>query len=154
MDQEEFRGLAKAIFEHSPAGSDDLMERVHFTNDGVLAIAAESTGKVGFGVASGITVTEDVLTVIHDLNRLMPFGHYWLAPGSDSSNWSLICGFKFQYESISSEHVVEIVVALMKHNGAIVDAVRQKLSDAPHSPYWLQELNSGPQAIVLTGHLG
>lgn len=154
MDEAEFRSTVRAVFAHSPSGSDSILDRVHYTNDGLLAIASESTGKVGFGVAAGLTATPEVLSTVDDLNRLMTFGHYWLAPGADSSNYSLICGFKFQYDAFTTEQVIELVVGLMQHGGVLAQAARRQLGDVPHREYWIEGVSPGAQALALTGHLG
>jgi hypothetical protein len=154
VGQEEFRELIRGVFAHSPAGSGDIADRVFFTRDGVLGIAADSTGKIGFGVASALTPTHSLLSAVDDLNRRMDFGHYWLAPGADENNYSLVCGFKFQYETVSTEHVVEIAVALMRYHGAVIDAARQTLGSAEHEPYWRDDVGVDAQALVLTSHLG
>lgn len=152
MDEDSYLGLVREIFAHSPHGSDDLVGRLHFTFDGVLASASSSCGKLGFGVASGITPTSAVLSIVEDLNRLMSFGHYWLAAGADDSNWSLVCGFKIPYES-DLRATGDLIAGIMQHNGALVAAVREKLGEIPHDPYWLSDAEPGAQALVLTSHL-
>lgn len=130
------------------------MGMVDYTNDGVVCIAGEDTGKLGFGMASGIRATSEVLEVVSSLNRLMPFGHFWLAPGSDDDHWSLICGFKFRYDLVSPDYVIEVMVAMINHNGALIDAVRQQLNHFPHEEYWVGDSTAGAEALLLVGHLG
>jgi hypothetical protein len=154
VEKSDFEQLVRGIFAHSPAGSDDFIGMAFFTNDGVLAIPSESTGKIGFGIATGITPTSGLLSTIGDLNRLMTFGHYWLAPGSDDDHWSLICGFKFQYDTVGAEHVAEIAAAVMKHNATLIASVRSQIEDVPHREYWLSDGQPGAQAIALMSHLG
>ena len=154
MERVEFGELLKGVFAHSPAGSGEVADRVYYTGDGVLGIVSDRTGKIGFGVTSGLTPTRSVLSAVDELNRRMNFGHYWLAPGADESNYSLVCGFKFQYETVTADHVVETAVALMRYHSTLAEAARQALGDAVHRPYWLDDVEAGTQALLLVGHLG
>ncbi|KAA9392885.1 hypothetical protein FCK90_15110 [Kocuria coralli] len=153
LDEQSFRDLAMNIFLHSPHGADSLIDRLLFTNDGVIATASESCGTLGFGIASGVTLTAEVLSVVEDLNRLMVYGHYWLASGADNNNWSLVCGFKFPYDQVDPQATANLIARIMRHNGDLVLAVRQRLENIPHRPYWLPDATAGAQAIVLVGHL-
>ncbi len=153
MHQEAFKAMVEEIFALSPHGHDNIAGLIHFTNDGVLATASESCGTVGFGIASGMTVSHDVLSVIEKINRTMTFGHYWLAEGADANNWSLICGFKFSYDHSDLQATGNLIFTLMQHSGSLASAVQQQLGDAPYRPYWLPDVGNMAQALVLTGQL-
>lgn len=153
MNEETYRELVKEVFAESPHGADNLLDHLHFTNDGLLASSSESCGTLGFGIASGITPTPEILSIVADVNRLMTFGHYWLAAGADNSNWSLVCGFKFPYATSDPKATADLMVGIMQHNGALIATVRQQLGDISHEPYWFSDAESGPQAFVLVGHL-
>lgn len=154
MDQSEFGRVVENVFSHSPHGSGNLAGLIHYTNDGVLGIAGEQVGKLGFGIASGLTAMTSVVGITSDLNRLMNFGHYWLAEGSDKHHWSLVCGFKFQYETSSTQHIMEISVAVMQHSSAMARAAIDQLREIPHEPYWQSSASFDASALVLTTHLG
>ncbi|WP_417288359.1 hypothetical protein [Corynebacterium variabile] len=155
IDKDAYQGIMKEFFSHSLHGRGELGDGfVQYTNDGVLAIAAESTGRIGFGVAGCITPTMDVLTIVDTLNRTMGFGHYWLSPGAGDSDWSLICGFKFQYPTADPEDIAGIALGLMQSHGAIVDQARRNLAGVLHKPYWSAADAPGTQALVLVSHLG
>jgi hypothetical protein len=153
MNQADFARLVAAIFDRIGPGSGELMDRYHYTNDGVLAVCAEEVGKVGFGIASQFSLTSDLVEKVSDLNRRMQFGHYWLSRGADDSNWLLIFGMKFHYESVSSEHVIDLVAAVANHHAAIADSVRDYLSDFSHQPYRVDGSSPDAAALVLMGHL-
>lgn len=153
MDRDRFVELIKLMFSHSEAGSGSLYERWFFTNDGVLAAVQEEVCKMGFGIASGLAPSSALLQNIDNLNRRMVFGHYWLAPGSDSSNWSLICGFKFQFEACSEEFVIDVGMAVVRHNAAVRAVALEELGDIPHAPFWLPDTPPDEQAFVLGGML-
>lgn len=154
MDRDHFLVLAKAVFSQSSHESGELMDRVVFTNDGVLALGGGQAGKIGFGVASELTPSADLLSKIGDVNRLMSFGHYWLAPGATNDNWSLVGGFKFPYDICGDDFVVEMCIAMVNHSSALIGAVRDQIAHISHRPYWLAESAPGAQALVLVSHLG
>lgn len=154
MDRSHFLKIVKMVFAESPHQSGDLLGSSIFTNDGVLALGGGQSGKIGFGVASGLTPTPELLGKVGDVNRLMGFGHYWLAPGATNDNWSLIGGFKFPYDICSDDFVLEISVMLMNHSSALVTGVREQIAHIPHQQYWLADAAPGAQALVLTSHLG
>ncbi|WP_241548420.1 hypothetical protein [Gordonia alkanivorans] len=155
MDQTQFGYLTKSVFSRSASGADELVPFIQYTNDGVLAIGGESTGKLGFGIASGLTPTPELLVVVDEINKLMDFGHYWLAEGSDNRHWSLVCGFKFPYATTSPEHVGELAAGVVSGGrAALVNVVRGKLAKMRHDEYWLEGEDPGAQALVLTSHLG
>ncbi|MBC2898436.1 hypothetical protein [Rhodococcus sp. 4CII] len=154
MDQAQFLAAIEAVFAQSPSGSGNLIDRMHYTNDGVLGTASETCGTIGFGIAAEISPSQNVLSTVSDLNRLMTFGHYWLAEGADNSNWSLVCGFKFQHETSNVQQVIEISAGLVQHSRVIVDSAREQLGDASHRQYWLDDVPAEAQALILTGHLG
>ncbi|MGC4940989.1 hypothetical protein [Kribbella sp. DT2] len=130
------------------------MDRIVFTNDGVLALGGGQSGKIGFGMASGLTPGPDLLSKVGDVNRLMGFGHYWLAPGATNDNWSLVGGFKFPYDICTDEFVIEMSAVMVNHSSALVDAVREQIAHVSHGQYWLADSEPGAQALVLTSHLG
>lgn len=153
LDQNEFTALTAAIFEQSDAGSGNLLDRYNFTNDGVLAVCSEETGRVGFGIASDMSPSPELVEKIGDLNRLMQFGHYWLSRGADDDHWVLVFGMKFPYEVVSRDHVIELVAALTQHHGAISESVRNHLGDTPHRAYTVDASSPDASALVLMGHL-
>jgi hypothetical protein len=154
MDRDHFLKIVGAVFARSPHGCGDLMDRIIFTNDGVVALGGGQAGKLGFGVASELTPTADLLNKIGDVNRLMSFGHYWLAPGATNDNWSLVGGFKFPYDLCTDDFVVEMTMAMVNHSPALIGAVREQINHIPHRTYWLADSTPGAQALVLTSHLG
>jgi hypothetical protein len=154
MNRSEYIGTTNAVFSHSSAGHGTLAEFTNYTNDGVAAIAKDNVGILGFGIASAITPSQPVLSAIHELNCLMDYGHYWLAEGADNNNWSLVCGFKFAYELVNEQFVIELAAGLMNHSGSIIGVARQKLGDTPHMEYWLGDASPETKAFVLLGHLG
>lgn len=153
MNEQFFTEIVRDIFAQSTYGADSLTDKLQFTNDGVLGAASESGGTLGFGIASAITPSAEVLSIVEDLNRLMTYGHYWLAAGADNCNWSLVCGFKFPYDQADYQATANLIGGIMQHNGALISAVRQKLEDIPHRPYWSTDVEAGAQAFVLVGHL-
>lgn len=153
MEREHFSGLVQAIFAKSNFGAGVLGDRWFFTNDGILAVAGDEIGKVGFGVACGLKVTQSLLESVDQLNRSMQYGHYWLSPGRDEENWSLICGFKFPYLNVTEDTVINICIALVQHNSALISAVRKGLDSEPHRQYWVDETEPPAQALVLISHL-
>ncbi|MDX6262206.1 MAG: hypothetical protein QOH84_3894 [Kribbellaceae bacterium] len=154
MDRNHFMGITKAVFAQSPHGSGDLLDRIIFTNDGVLASGGEQSGKLGFGVAGELTPSPELLSKVGDVNRLMGFGHYWLAPGSTNDNWSLVGGFKFPYDLCADDFVIEMGIAMVNHSSALIGAVREQIAHISHRPYWLPDSSPDAQAIVLMSHLG
>jgi hypothetical protein len=155
MDKSEYITTTNAVFSHSPAGHGNLVEFTNYTNDGVVAIAKDDVGILGFGIASGITPTQLVLSAVAELNQLMSYGHYWLAEGADNDHWSLVCGFKFAYELINPQFVIELASGLANYSGSIIDVARQKLGETPHQSYWLMgDASPETKAFVLLGHLG
>jgi hypothetical protein len=154
MNKSEYIATTNMVFSHSPAGHGNLADFTNYTYDGVVAIAKDDVGVLGFGIASGITPTQPVLSAVNELNCLMTYGHYWLAEGADNDNWSLVCGFKFPYELVTEQLVIELAAGTMNHSGSIVDVARQKLGETPHRPYWVGDASPETKAFVLIGHLG
>ncbi|MDS1113282.1 hypothetical protein RD149_05835 [Gordonia westfalica] len=156
MDQDKFGYLTKSVFSRSATGAGEFVSTLQYTNDGVLAIAGESTGKLGFGIASNLTPSPELLMVVDECNKLMDFGHYWLAEGSDNRHWCLICGFKLPYATTAPEHVVDLAAGVAINGGraALVNVIRAKLANIRHQEYWLDGEDPGAQALVLTSHLG
>lgn len=154
MEQADFTAIVRSVFKHSPTGSDDLSDTVSFTEDGLLAIAAEDSGTIGFGVASGIAVNAEVLSTVETLTRQMNFGRYWLAPGVDADDYALVCGFTFPYEATACQQVIDLAVALTRHHRSLADEARQRLAGTTHSAYWTSDAPSEAQARMLSAHLG
>lgn len=155
MDKSQYIAMTNAVFSRSPAGHGNFAEFTNYTNDGVVAIAKDDVGILGFGIASGITPTQLVLSAVAELNQLMTYGHYWLAEGADNDHWTLVCGFKFQYELVTEQLVIELAAGTMNYSGSIIDVARQKLGETPHQPYWqMGDASPETKAFVLLGHLG
>lgn len=153
MDRDTFTQLAATVFEQSNHGSGEMVGHLYYTNDGVIAAASEETGRIGFGVVSGLTPTAQLLTIISGINRLMTFGHYWLAPGSNENDWALVCGFKIQYDSSTIETVGPLLAATMRHNSVLIDAVKEELAETPYTTYWDNSSDKQTQAFALVGQL-
>jgi hypothetical protein len=154
MDKDEFSALMRVVFEQAPAGGGEFMGGFGFvTQDGVLAIPGDASGVVGFGIAAELTPTPLLLAGINDANRLMTFGHYWLAEGSDNDHWVLVCGFKFPYSTSSRDDVGQVVAGVTRSHGAIAAAVLEKIGDTPHRRYWLADTDADTQGFVLMTHL-
>lgn len=153
MDQTEFYSLIAAIFERSDAGAGNLADRYQFTNDGVLAVCSEEVGTVGFGVASDLTPTPELVEKVCDLNRLMMFGHYWLSAGSDENHWVLVSGMKFNYDLAPTEYIGKMVSTVMRHHAVLSERVRDYLGDTPHHSYEVGTSAPDVHAFALMGHL-
>lgn len=157
VNKDDFLGITHAVFSRSPAGHGDLAGFVNYTNDGVCAIGGDDVGRLGFGIAAGITPDFSVLSAVGELCCLMNYGHFWLAEGADNNNWSLVCGFKFPYDAIEPRYVGEIATGMVHNSRGIIDVALQKLDQTPHRPYWqptTPDLSPETQAFVLIGHLG
>ncbi len=154
MNKDDFLGITRAVFSRSPAGYGEIADFVRYTNDGVCAIGSDDVGRLGFGIASGITPDFRIMSAVAELSQLMSYGHYWLAQGADNNNWSLVCGFKFPYEFIEPRYVGEVATAMVNYSRSIIDVGLQKIAQTPHRPYWSAGVSPEAQAFVLLGHLG
>ncbi|MXP20210.1 hypothetical protein GIY30_02340 [Gordonia sp. HNM0687] len=149
IDATQYQQLTRAVFANASVGAGELTPMIQYTSSGVLAIAGESVGRIGFGIASEISPTAALLEILDETNKLMDFGHYWLAAGADNENWSLVCGFKIPYATATAEHVVELASGIANGGSdAIANVVRQKIASTPHRPYWLDDTDPGAQALV------
>lgn len=92
--------------------------------------------------------------VVDQLNQQMNYGHYWLAEGSDNQNWSLVCGFKTQYDISDPELVANLAAGIATGHHAIANVALEKLRSIEHRRYWLSDVEAEPQVLVLLGHLG
>ena len=154
MDRVTFEELAKEMLALSPHGFGELTPSHSFTNDGVVMLTQdEDRALVGFGIASSITPTFEVLAAVAKLNQRMTYGHYWLAEGSTNDHWSLVCGFKFPYGMLERQEVGQLLNGLVQHNASMIGAAREALGDAHSTPYWTGD-SLGASALVLIGHLG
>lgn len=155
LTQDSFSQLVNSVFQQSPAGAGDIAEIIYFTNDGVISVSGEEIGSAGVGIAQQITATHEVLEVVSNLNQSMNFGHYWISPGANLENWSLICGFKFLYSLAPAEYVWETVTGLVNHHEVVAEAVRGHLAEIPHAKFWSTGESSEPSAaaMILASHL-
>lgn len=154
MNKLEFAKITDFVFANCSAGNGNLAGTVNFTRDGVVAIAGENVGTLGFGIASAITPTREVLVVVDELNQQMNYGHYWLAEGSDNQNWSLVCGFKTQYELSDPQQLTHLAAGIATGHHSISNVALEKMKNIEHRRYWLADVEAEPQALVLLDHLG
>ncbi len=158
MDQDKFGYLTKSVFSRSATGAGEFVSTLQYTNDGVLAIAGGVDRQARLrDRLKPHPPSPELLMVVDECNKLMDFGHYWLAEGgSDNRHWCLICGFKLPYATTAPEHVVDLAAGVAINGGraALVNVIRAKLANIRHQEYWLDGEDPGAQALVLTSHLG
>lgn len=158
MEQRAFRDCVAMLVDHlAPGTLSEPMPGIQYTTDGLLFLSLTEglAARVGFGIASGLTASQELLSLVTDFNKLNQVGHVWLAPGADEHNWSLVCGFKFVFSWHERDDLIGALATVVSGHAALRDMCWSKVSAFGGQPYW----NAGPDdagahALVLMSHLG
>jgi hypothetical protein len=155
MNGERFEELLHAVLRQIDLPGWDVIFPGHatwFVNGTVGAVFAYGgvAARTGVGLLSGLSVSDELLHDISDLNRTIGGGSFWLSEG-EKGNWQLVWGTKmmleyFETDKFAVDYIVQVVraVPLLVENHQ--ERFREKFGG---QPWWGNDVNLGAQALVL-----
>lgn len=104
---------------------------------GLVVVGTEGKVSAGYGIASSLPLSVDLLRRVEALNVQNRFGHFWLSEEGDpeSVKWSLMFGFKFTHEFDSLDSFMYRISTLVGIDG-VPQALYKQVEDFGGSPYW------------------
>jgi hypothetical protein len=70
---------------------------VYLPNDSVFSLVDEELGVFGFGIASGLSLSPNLVAAVSKMNRQSRMGGCWIAEGARDGTFSVVFGMKFFY---------------------------------------------------------